>query len=291
MGHPKPTKHGVPGFYEDAKHFGQEIATAFAGVLDLRKVLAAYEHEPPGTNKPARDLTDQEAFDLLIHLVYRGELMLDEKIRTDAAGKIIYPTPGKQMRVRARMSGIEYTHATNPKIHHFTAKPALAIALYRMAQKLNGGYYGVTEIVWGGAIGYGHEGKRANCHEIGTCIDIYKASMRFGTFDVYKDWGLRPVHKPDGTVVQGDHGDPWADATKTYYRLREKEDGVKYYFFIELYRAGVEQFTIGPTDNLDLEEGKPVKEGANIFHPDYPAMGLRRSHQEHMHFQIGPSYL
>jgi hypothetical protein len=291
MGHPKPTKFGIPGFVDDARHFGQEVITAFAGAIELRKVLAAFQNAPPGTSKPARDLTDQEAFDLLMHLVFRGEIMLDEKIRTDAAGKIVYPVPGKQMRVRARMSGIEYKHATNPTIRHFTAKPALAIALYRMAQKLNGGYYGVTEIVWGGAIGYGHEGKKANCHEIGTCIDIYSASMRFGKFEVAKDWGLRPVFKSDGTRVQANDVDPWGDATKTFYRLREKDNGVKYFFFIELYRAGVEQFTIGPTDNLDLEEGKPVKEGANMFHPDYPGIDLRRSHQEHMHFQIGPSYL
>ena len=276
----------------DAKHLGQEVVTAFASVLELRKILAAYQNEPPGTSKPARDLTDQQAFDLLMHLVYQGEIILDENIRTDAAGKIVYPIPGKQMKIRARMSGVEYKHASNPKkIHDFTAKPALAIALYRMAQKLNGGYYGVTQIVWGGAIGYGHEGKAANCHEIGTCIDIYGGSTRQGTFDVAKDWGLRPVFKPDGTKVQGSGGDPWGNATQTYYRLRSKEDGVKYYFFIELYRAGVEQFTIASSDSPDLEEGKPVKQGANVFHPDYPGVSLRESHQEHMHFQIGPSYL
>ena len=290
MGHPKPTKAGIPGFVQDAKQLGQEILTAFINVVELRKVLAAFQNEPAGTAKPARDLTDQQSFDLLMHLVYQGEIMLDEKIRTDAGGRIVQPRPGQQLKVRTHMAGVEYKHASNPAITYFLPKPVLAIALYRLATRLSGGYYSAKQIVWGG-IGHGHEGKALNCHEVGTCVDIYGASTRFGNFDVYKDWGTRPVFKADGTKVHGSHGDPWGNATNTYYRLRSSDDGLKYYFFQELYRAGREEFTAGPTDSLDLEEGKPVRQGANIFHPDYPALGLRRSHQEHMHFQIGPSYL
>jgi hypothetical protein len=290
MGHPKPTKVGIPGFWEHTKTAGQEILTAFAGVIELRRVLAAFQNEPPGASKAARDLSDQESFALLMHLVYQGEITLLDKIRTDAAGRIVQPRPGQQLTIKARLGGVEFQNALNASLDYFLPKPVLAIALYRLATRLSGGYYAAKQIVWGG-IGHGHEGKALNCHEVGTCVDIYGALTRFGKFDVYKDWGSRPVFKTDGKQVHAAHGDPWGDATSTYYRLRSSEDGLKYYFFQELYRAGREQFTVAPTDNLDLEEGKPVRQGANIFHPDYPALGLRRSHQEHVHFQIGPSYL
>jgi hypothetical protein len=290
MGHPKPTKVGIPGFMEHAKQVGQEILTAFVSVMELRKALAAFQNEPAGTSKPARDLSDEESFALLMHLVYQGEIMLDEKLRTDAAGRLVQPRPGQQLKIKARMAGVEFRNALNAELDYFLPKPVLAIALYRFATRLSGGYYSAKQIVWGG-IGHGHEGKKLNCHEVGTCVDIYGALTRFGKFDVYKDWGTRPVFTTDGKKVQGAHGDPWGDVTSTYFRLRSSEDGLKYYFFQEMYRAGRDQFTAAPTDNLDLEEGKPVRQGANFFHPDYPAMGLRRSHQEHMHFQIGPSYL
>jgi len=297
MGHPKPTKVGIPGFVEDVQKlghdvqkFGEVVLTAATNRLDLMKRLAAFQNEPPGTSKPARDLTDQEAFNLLMHLVYQGEIMLNEKIRTDGSGKILQPRPGQQLNVRSRMAGVEFRNADNAKLDYFLPKPSLAIALYRLATRLSGGYYSVKEIVWGG-IGHGHEGKALNCHEVGTCVDIYGAVTRFGKFDVFKDWGIRPVFNAAGAKIAAAHGDPWGDATRTQYRLRSKEDGLKYYFFQELYRAGREQFTVGPTDSLDLEEGKPVRQGANIFYPDYPEPGLRRKHQEHVHFQIGPSYL
>ena len=81
MGHPKPAPVGIAGLVKNAKQLGQEILTATISAIQLREVLAAYQNEPPGTTRPARDLTDQQAFDLLMHLVYRGELVLDEKIR------------------------------------------------------------------------------------------------------------------------------------------------------------------------------------------------------------------
>ena len=55
------------------------------------------------------------------------------------------------------------------------------------------------------------------------CIDIYSATMRLGKFEVAKDWGLRPVFKPDGSRVQPNDVDQWGDARKTWYRLRESD--------------------------------------------------------------------
>jgi hypothetical protein len=141
MGHPKPTKVGIPGFVEHAKQVGQEILTAFVSVMELRKALSAFQNEPAGTSKPARDLSDEESFALLMHLVYQGEIMLDEKLRTDAAGRLVKPRPGQQLKIKARMAGVEFRNALNAELDYFLPKPVLAIALYRFATRLSGGYY------------------------------------------------------------------------------------------------------------------------------------------------------
>ena len=290
MGNPKQAPGGVTGIVQNATAVGQAILTAALNRVQIMNLLAAYEQEPAGASTAARDLDDQAAFDLVMHLAFKGDILLNETITIGTDRKVVRPKPGQQLRVRTTIAGFDYKHASNPAIVQFLPKPSLVIALYRLAKSLSEGYYRATNLVWGG-IGHGDPKKAANCHEVGTCVDVYSVLTRFGKMDVYKDWGIRPVYAPNGTRLTAVNGDPWGNATTTYYRLRSSDAGMPFYFFHELYKVAREQFSAGATDNLELREGQNIRPGANIFHPDYPGIALRRTHQEHIHFQIGPSFL
>jgi hypothetical protein len=275
------------------------VKQAYAGAvktLELQTMLADYAKEPIWANKAARDLSDKEAFDLVMHHVYHGRIVIDEVLRVNKAGKLIYPKPGQQIKVRCKMAGVEYYQASNtgfPGNHYkpyFTPTPAFAIVLYRLAQRLGDGYYGATRIVWGG-IGAGAVGKRLNCHVVGTCVDFYGAYTRHGTFDVLVDWAKKPIFDKEGKKLPAPKttSDKWGNATDTYYRLRASDEGLAYQFFIDVYDFIYEQCSVGKLDVSQLAEGQRISAG-NIIHPDYPG-GLRATHQEHMHFQLGEAYV
>jgi hypothetical protein len=276
---------------------GKQIYSGFVKSLELRKVLSVYEKEPVWSTKPVRDLSEQQAFDLLMHLVYWGEIIVDEIFRADASGRLTHPKPGQQLKVRTKMAGVDFYQASNkgfPGNHPtptFMPTPAFAIVLYRLAKRLGGGYYGATRIVWGG-IGHGGEGKLRNCHEIGTCVDFYGAYTRHGTFDVLADWGKKPILNKDGKprAVPNWTDDKWGNAAETYYRLRSGDRGLAYWFFAEVYSFAFEQCTVGTSDVPELKEGQRIMAGT-IIHPDYALAHLRQSHLEHMHFQLGEAFV
>lgn len=275
----------------------KQVYAGFVKSVELMKLLSVYEKEPVWAAKPVRDLSEQQAFDLLMHLVYWGEVFVDEIFRADASGRLVHPKPGQQLKVGTRMAGVDFYRASNkgfPGNHStptFTPTPAFALVLYRLAKRLGGGYYGATRIVWGG-IGHGGEGKLRNCHEIGTCVDFYGAYTRHGTFDVLADWGKKPIFKSDGKprAVPNWTDDKWGNASDTYYRLRASDPGLAYYFFADVYKFAFEQCTVGSTDVPELKEGQSVMAGT-IIHPDYARADLRRSHLEHMHFQLGQAFV
>jgi hypothetical protein len=279
--------HGNGGVIGGVIAAGETLVSSIIGRAKLMAALSQYEKEPSGFGKLARDMTEQEGFDALMHLVFKGEIQMDETLKTNAAGKLIEPKPERKLKILATMGGIAYKHASNPKKLHFNTRPALAVALYRVALKFSGGYFRMTEIVWGGI---GH-GRNANdCHERGSCVDIYGGTCRFGVFAVDRHWGKRPVFKADGSRPEAVAGDRWGNATTTHYRLRETDSGMAYYFFRELYSVFREEFSADVTDPAELKDAVPIRRGNNIFHPDHPDISLRRNHQEHFHFQIGPSF-
>ena len=275
----------------------KQVYAGFVKSVELMALLKDYEKEPVWSTKAVRDLSEQQAFDLLLHHVYWGEILVDEIFRADAGGKIVYPKPGQQIKVRTKMAGVDYYQASNrgfPGNHPketFMPTPAFALVLYRLAKRLGGGYYGATRIVWGG-IGHGGEGKVRNCHEIGTCVDFYGAYTRHGTVDVLADWAKKPIFNSDGKPrkVPNWTEDKWGNASETYYRLRTGDAGLSYYFFADVYQFAFEQCTVGTTDVPELKEGQRVMAGT-IIHPDYARAYLRQSHLEHMHFQLGDAFV
>src|ERR1051325_1480040 len=140
--------------------------------------------------KVARDLTQQEAFDLLIFLVEQGGISLVDPVKTNDAGEVTSLKPGQQVKVQTTMAGVDFYKAqgNNPgafgsvgatKIPYFSPTPAFAIVLYRLADFLSS-KWNRTRIVWGGIGAGGGRTDKKDCHMTGHCVDFYGASTSGG---------------------------------------------------------------------------------------------------------------
>jgi len=255
---------------------------------------------------PARDLSDQEAFDLMMALVEGGEITLFDKVVRDKSGKITSHRPGMQTKIVPVIAGIPFLKAKGlnggpngsvgaTQQTYFAPTPAFAIVLYKLARMLDEDW-GATQIVYGGIGAGGHTGV-TDCHSTGHCVDFYGANTNKGNFDVRHDWWMRPVFDSKGNV-HASEGDGWAmdrwkDDTKTYYRLAmssRPEDLVSSDFFAAVYEFAhnetrAEAYDISP-DSFRM--GQPLNRGW-IMHPDYPTKANpgRQGHNDHIHFQLG----
>lgn len=258
--------------------------------------------------KSARDLSKQEAFDLMIHHVEQGDIELVDPVKVDQQGNVIGLRPGQQVKVRTAMAGVDYYRVplNNPGVSgsagatrlpdSFRPTPAFAIVLYRFAKML-AEKWDVTKIVWGG-IGAGR--RPTDCHTQGRCIDFFGATIVDGVdFDVRRDWWSRTVFRRDGTphAIQG--GDRWGNDRNTYFRLalsQDPEDLLPRRFFGDVYQFVTEECTLALDTEADLFRiGSPLQAGT-VIHPDYPVPGIpgvvagRRGHNDHMHFQLGNAF-
>ena len=269
----------------------ETIAGQLLRGVQLLQALAPYSKEPAAASKPARDLSRQEAFDLMMYHVIQGDLVLNEPVKLDAKGKISSPAPSGRVKVRATILGVEFFQASLKtnfkngstgaiKVAAFDPTPAFAIVLLRLAKFLKKDW-GATRIIWGG-IGQGADGKRKNCHGEGTCVDFYGAITQRGTFDVLADWTHKPIF-----LANGKRRGPWGDTeSPTYYRLRPAADQPAYQFFLDVYGFATTECTDG-NGKAPTSIGMPGR----IIHPDFPDKDLREGHEQHMHFQLGEAYL
>jgi hypothetical protein len=283
------------------KEVVNEAGVLIGEVLRGARILATYGPEPAFASKAARDLSKPEAFQLLMHHVFHGRIVLAEPVKFDKTGTILTPKPGNQVLVRTSMAGVDFYHASgayNPKSgtsgawkdKSFAPTPAFAIVLFRLATFLAKDW-GCTQIIWGG-IGHGADNKSLNCHQVGTCVDFYGATTSKGKFDVVADWSLAPIYKSDGTAAaKSGQEDRWGSATKTYYRLRASLDSPAYDFYLAVYKFVSEQCTSdGDSSPSVFGQNQPLAAG-QTHHPDYPVPARRGGHRDHMHFQLGPAFL
>jgi hypothetical protein len=254
-------------------------------------------------HKPVRDLSDQEAFSLFQHQVAQGDIVL---LDPPKGGLIFKPGQRQRFKVKTSLAGVDFLRAAskNPgrngsvgatKTPYFEPTAAFALVLFRFAHRLRTNW-GATHIVWGG-IGHGSGKNTLDCHMIGTCVDFYGASTAKGNIDVREHWFYRPVYLKDGKLHARDKDtlDRWVNDTSTYYRLAESKEAVDALardFFADVYAFVSEECAFSRYDvppNLFLQ-GAALKSGVTI-HPDYPHVGLRRSHNDHIHFQLGQAIL
>jgi hypothetical protein len=257
-------------------------------------------------SQPARDLSDKDAFDLMMRLVDLGQITLFDKIVTDKSGKITSHHPGMQTRIVPELAGMPFLkareHNGGPngsmgavQQKYFSPTPGFAIVLYKLAKMLTDDW-GATQIVYGG-IGQGGNANVTDCHSTGHCVDFYGADTKRGSFDVREDWWMRPVYDSAGNVHASEGNlwgvDRWKNETKTYYRLAlspKPEDATPAEFFEAIYEFAHEEtraevFDISPQL---FSSGRPLGMGW-IMHPDYPKKSHkgREEHNDHIHFQLG----
>lgn len=260
--------------------------------------------------KAARDLTQQEAFDLFIFLVEQDEISVVDPIKTNDAGEVTSLKPGRQVKIQTTIAGVDFFKARgiNPgangsagatQMASFTPTPAFAVVLYRLANWLSSEWQ-ITRIVYGG-IGAGGGANATDCHMTGHCVDFYGATTQGGQdFDVRRDWWTRTVYRKDNGKPHASNGwDRWSNDTNTYFRLaisNDAQDQVPAQFFSDVYEFVTEQCTLGPDIADDLfRNGHPLRPGT-VMHPDYPVAGVpgvvagRRGHNDHIHFQLGNAY-
>jgi len=260
----------------------------------------------PFLSVPARTLSDQDAFDLMMDLVELGEIKLFDKVATDASGTITSHRPGQQTKIIPVISGLPFLKARgeNPGPNgslgamqqtYFSPTPNFAIVLYKLAKMLIDDW-SATQVVYGG-IGAGGNAAVTDCHSTGHCVDFYGANTKRGNFDVRQHWWMRPVYDSAGDIHPSEGKgwalDRWKNETNTYFRLAmspEPQDAAPAEFFAAVYEFAhnetrAEAFDINP---MDFSSGIKLRMGF-IMHPDYPKKTTpgRQSHNDHIHFQLG----
>ncbi|HUQ95032.1 MAG TPA: hypothetical protein VM120_25365 [Bryobacteraceae bacterium] len=260
----------------------------------------------PLLQKPARDLTLEEAWVLIEYHVLSGQMKLidgfgkgnEDRVRVDT---LIAEVQFMQQNDRGHTT--RWGTGTPAKAPSFYPTPQFAIVLYRLAVWLKT-RWGASTIVWGGIGGARDTG---NCHVGGHCVDFYGATTaRGGVFDVARDWSSQPVYTKDGKLHPSEGNDPWGRDSKTYYRLlmtkdveeREKTDSLYWNprardFFLDLFQfIAAECNSSGDSPPSDMRGGAQLKYGVTKY-PDYPEVdgrGGRRSHWDHVHFQLGKAF-
>lgn len=251
----------------------------------LRPYLDPYLAPPAGDSVPARDLTQAQARDLVIHYFHNHHLQLEKWPEFRGPLDPSYPKVGEKVRLCYKIGGIDWV-ANNPAARNWEfTKPMdqrLAVLLVRIGLWLKR-EWNASSILWGG-IGVGRDPN--DRHGKGFALDIHGVSTSRGEFNVYRDWGTRPVPRNIG----GDRRGRWpAGATRTSYRLELDpwDHGPLFnsvatsQFFQQFYNFLTTEAKHGST-----EATPRIGQNSRVLHPDHPSGSLRPGHQNHYHVEI-----
>ena len=230
---------------------------------------------PAESNIPARDLTPDQARDLVVYYALNDQLHLDKPVTFGTDGKPTSPKVGDTVKLDLKnIGGVQFT-ADNPAAEKWKqTKPLdmrLVVLLVRLSQYLRSGRWGVTTIFWGG-LGTGRGNPKDLRHEKGFALDFHGATTRFGKLDVQKDWGDQEITLPNGKRVK-----QWPTGGKPQFRLDVTTDAGG--FFHDVYH-----FLTGQA--ADAAKPSLIGDYSFILHPDHPNPKLRPGHQDHIHCEI-----
>jgi hypothetical protein len=241
------------------------------------EVALKYRLAPSFIDTPGRDLTQEQARDIVMHLLVHRQIELLSPALFDAKGVRI-PKPGEHFKIANSLGGIAFKHPTLDWNYLPNVDLAWIVVLYRMAVKMFM-EFGTETIYWGG-IGIGRDDKPGDSHNTGRALDFFGAHTRKGTLWVTKDWSKRPI------VVNGKTHKTWPASQIPFYRLQQGDPGFE--LFAWVYRFAAQECQ-------DSSEGRTIAGQSSstigqrsfIIHPDHLSVELRKHHQDHMHFQIG----
>jgi hypothetical protein len=231
---------------------------------------------PSGSGKPARNLTQEEARDLVVYYALNGVLQLEKEVTFGKDGKPSFPKIGEKVKLGLWIAGVHY-QPDNEAASAWTATGPMdmrtAVLAVRLAQYLNGSRWGVDRIFWGG-MGVGRDSN--DRHGKGLAIDIHGAYGRMGWLDVSYDWGKQPITLPDGKKAK-----EWPATVQPYFRLDVDPPTGAGAFFYDLYK-----WLTGEAADGWGSKRTSIGDHSFILCPDMPDITYRPYHQDHIHCEI-----
>jgi hypothetical protein len=260
---------------------------------------------PAALDKPARDLTADEARRIVAYLAIREEITLEKDVDINEDGDLNYPPAGKEVMLKLappEIAGVKfhnYKYGYMSKVGPLNA--VFIVLLWKMANMLKT-RFGVSIVYYGG-FGSG-KGDSTDTHHSGRAIDFWGAQTPNRKFWVKDDWGKKPFSldggatqrtswpcytpkKQPGVTVCEKH-------SQTAFRIDPAVDRDAYNFFLALY-----EFATKEASDLGATKGpSTIGQGGHIIHPDYPVrwydhdpkthddLQLRKGHQDHLHIEI-----
>jgi hypothetical protein len=254
---------------------------AYNDTSDPAQPLASLSLDPVPTGmvSAARDLTLDQAREVMGYLIDNGKLALSQT-QTPYSGPwnaITSPAPSTHVAVRPpSLDGIVYENVAGAAAFIDNVDQRMVVALYRLARWLNASEPTLEKIMH---LGIGHGSGPANdCHNQGRALDFAGV---IGTSQgvafskrILADWGNRPAN---GTAL----------------RLDPTVDPVAYQQFLTAYRFGTFECECNGIGAANRWPPKIIGDsGGFVIQPDYvdvPGQTLRPAHQNHIHMQIGPT--
>jgi hypothetical protein len=232
-------------------------------------------------SKAARDLTQEEASDLVAYYGLTGEINLEKPVTFQLNGKPAFPKPNEKVTLGLAIAGVAFiADNKDPKVQKLTRTGPLdmrtVVLVVRLSQYLYDSKWRVRIIYWGG-LGYGRSSQ--DRHGQGFALDFHGAMTSRGRFDVLSDWGNRVITLPNGTPAPGN---TWPFNMQPHFRLDVDDPTGAAEFFYNVYHFFTRQAVDGP----NATHPSSIGDRSQILHPDHPDPGQRPSHQNHIHAEI-----
>lgn len=233
-------------------------------------------------SKPARDLTQEEARDLTAYYALTGQITLDKPVTFQLNGKPAFPKPNEKVALGLTIAGVSFALA-NPHADPAAWKETrpldmrLVVLLVRLSQYLKT-TWDVTVIYWGG-LGIAGQNPQDR-HGKGFALDFHGAMTRRGKFEVWRDWGNRPITLPNGTPAKPYN--QWPVNIQPYFRLDVDDPTGAGGFFYDVYHF----LTGEAADGRNPSHRTSIGDHSYILHPDHPDPNQRWPHRDHIHAEI-----
>jgi hypothetical protein len=240
-----------------------------------RNRRAGYNAMPGFPWTAAYKLSQEEARDIVVSYVLNDLLTLEKPVAFGADGAPTYPKIGQRAALKLdNIGGVNFVPDSKAAAAWtFTGAMDLrtAVLAVRLGKYLRSSKWSVSTIFWGG-MGVGREDD--DRHGKGYAIDFHGAITRVGRFDVAADWGKQPIPLPNGRTAR-----EWPVGIQPYFRL--DVDTPAGGFFKTVYH-----FLAGEAADNGRENESSIGDRSRILHPDTPDVGLRPTHQDHIHCEI-----
>jgi acetylornithine deacetylase/succinyl-diaminopimelate desuccinylase-like protein len=265
---------------------------------------------------PARDLTKEQARDIVALLVGGGKVMLKQpSLQFDKECKVLRPGPNEKIVIQPPIiDGVKIIN-DDPSIPKekkdsfpvIGVDLRMVVLLFSLARFLRL-KWGATEIHHSGIGSDGTHKGRLALDFSGVAGTVAGPLTKFGVslagpfnLTVLRDWGTKPVQLPNGKKAVR-----WPDNLNglafrdTTYRLDTaknefvgagRESRLAFLIFGDIYDFVTRHCTDrgGETCKGKQPQGQPTtigKESQCIIHPDHPNPSLRPTHVNHIHMEI-----